>query len=161
MPEVEHTPLAAGCKSRTEYGVRAAIHERAQELAVLIGIVFEIGILDDAQFAARLANRTANGRSFALIGSGFEQANRARVFLGDSFYLGHGRIGRAIIHDDDLPVEAVWQRRSDHSLQQGGDKFLLVIQRYQNRDFHPPVVVAATLSTLPQPGGVRVWSPPK
>src|SRR5580658_8545387 len=92
MPEVQHTPLAAAQKSRTEYRVGAPIQQWTQKLGVLIRVVFEIGVLDDAEFPARFPDRPANGGSLTLIGYGLQQANYAWVFLRDGFHFLHGGI---------------------------------------------------------------------
>jgi hypothetical protein len=51
----------------------------------------------------------------------------------DRLNLFDGRIGRAVISNDDLAVHTIGQRCRDHPLQQRGDELFFVVQRNENR----------------------------
>src|SRR5437660_12119956 len=60
MPEIEHPPLAPQ-KARAEHRVRLSLENRAQQSAVLLRIVFQVGVLDDdhVSVAASIPRRMA------------------------------------------------------------------------------------------------------
>src|ERR1700733_8710450 len=105
MPEVEHTPLAPGHESRTEYGVGATVDQWPQKFQVFIRVVLKVCVLNDGEFSASLGDRPAEGCSFALVAGGPQQADHTGVFFRYRFHFFDRRVGGTVVGDDNLAVE--------------------------------------------------------
>ena len=57
--------FAAG-KARAEHDVGAVLQYRIDELRILVGVIFHVGVLDDHEIAGRRSDPGSNGSTFAL-----------------------------------------------------------------------------------------------
>jgi hypothetical protein len=67
MPKGQHAGLLAGQIARTEYGIGVPAQQRAQQGGVFGGIIFQIGVLDQAEVAARFLDGGADGGALAFV----------------------------------------------------------------------------------------------
>lgn len=85
VPEVEHAVHTGAEESRAEDNIRATREDRHEEFGVLIGVVFEIGVLDDDDVGIDVLESGAQGGSFALVDLVGENAD-AVVGLGEGLH---------------------------------------------------------------------------
>ena len=67
MPEVQHPAILTTSEPRAVHDVGLAFDERTYELRILRRIVFEIGVLNQHDFARAGGQPGADGCAFALI----------------------------------------------------------------------------------------------
>src|SRR5438477_4351226 len=131
VPEIKHLPLFTK-KTRAENDVCSAIENGPEQALKVRGIIFEIGVLKDGEVTAHLGNRTAKRSAFALI-----------LFLPENFDLRVGNsqfqsdapgvIGRAVIHQHNLAVQAGGQTDGKNAFDAAAQRELFVERGDQNR----------------------------
>src|SRR5579872_558257 len=67
VPIRQHSRLLTRQVARAENGIGAPVEQGPQELRVFRGIVFEIGVLHQAEISVRIFERGANGRALAFV----------------------------------------------------------------------------------------------
>ena len=82
MLEEERALELAGHEAGAEDGVGALVEEERDHREQVGGMVFEVGIVDDAEFAFRARDRRAHGAAFALVRSW--RWNSQAIFPGGS-----------------------------------------------------------------------------
>ena len=99
VPEVQHPAVLSGQKPGAEDGVGNPRQHRAQQRGVVVGVVFQIGVLDQSQVSGHHPNRRAHGGRLALVAlvQHVLDALIAAGQLGDQFA---AAIGRAVVDDD-------------------------------------------------------------
>ena len=65
VPVVDHAPLAGDQEARPVDHIGLVGQQRTQHFRVLGGVVFQVGVLDDAEFAHRVFQCRADGRALA------------------------------------------------------------------------------------------------
>ena len=83
MPEVQHAALAHNHEARAIDDVGISLDQRFQQVRVLARIVLEVGVLDEAELAARLFDGVANSRALSLVSRAADDADNLRVSAGD------------------------------------------------------------------------------
>src|SRR5438105_15903858 len=129
MPEIQHAPLADNHEPRSVHYVGLALDQGFEDMTVFPRIVLEIGVLDDAELAARLLDCRPDRRALTPVAVVAEHPDPIRTGSGD--LLGDlGRaVGRAVVDHDDLAIDAVGKRGVDDALEQGPNELLLGIKR--------------------------------
>jgi hypothetical protein len=82
VPEVEHAVHAGTEEARAKDDIGLAEKDGREELRVLVGVVFEVGILDDDDVGMDMLEAGAKGGTFALVDLMGEDAD-AVVGLGE------------------------------------------------------------------------------
>ena len=108
--------------------VRAARQDRLHQPGIVLGVVLEIGVLDDDDLAPRLGERGADGVSFSaipLVGEGADRhpPGQLREHLA-------GAVAGAVVHHDHFLVD----RHRQHAFEQRLEGGMLVVDRHQNRE---------------------------
>jgi hypothetical protein len=80
VPEVENAAPARVGEAGTVHGVGDIVHQRLEDPAVFVRVVFEVGVLDDREFAARLLQRPAHGGALAPVALEPHQPDQSRIF---------------------------------------------------------------------------------
>src|SRR5712692_3593451 len=101
---------------------------------ILVGVVFEVGILDDAELPARGLDRCSDGRALALIPVVTEQPYDVRMKGSDLLHDFGGAIGGGVIDHNDFAADLLRERRAQNSFQQGTNEFFFVIKGHQDRE---------------------------
>ena len=102
MPEAEHAPRPSEEAGAVDH-VGSAVTDRLDQLVVILGIVFEVGVLDHDDVASRFFESSAHGRSLAaVVGLVEDPAVRLGGERGEELA---GTVGRRVVDDEDLLVE--------------------------------------------------------
>ena len=134
MPIVEHA-VRLSEKAGAEDHIGPAIEQRCEELGILPGVVFEIGILHDHDVAG--GGGEACPQRGPLAGIPLMQAEREVGPRGDM--LGEPlpcAIRRAVVHDDDLHRQPVRQRCGPDPLDDLREQRAFVVDRDDDTQFH-------------------------
>src|SRR6266481_5854782 len=79
MPEIVHA-LRAAEKAGAEDDIGATVEDGLEQLGIIAGVVFEIGILDEDDFAGGFGEAAAEGGAFALVLRLKEKAEIAQLY---------------------------------------------------------------------------------
>lgn len=101
MPEVEHAVHAGPKEARAKDDIGLAEEDGSKELWILVGVVFEVGILDDDDVGIDMLEAGAKGGTFSLIDLMGEDAN-AVVGLGKFLHGVPCAVFGAVVHHDEL-----------------------------------------------------------
>ena len=112
----ESTAPATGEIAGTEDGIGVAIEQRPEQGRVIARIVFEIGVLHQAEIAAGVFDGGTHGRAFALVHFVPEQAN-ARFDGGEPRQDFRGAVSGTIVNDDEFLLQSLRNGRIQNSLQ--------------------------------------------
>ncbi len=134
VPVVHHAPLAGDHEPRPVHRVRLALQKRLQQVRVFAGIVFQIGILNQAVLAVCVLHRGADGRALPQVALVPDQKHHAGVSLRDLFHDLVGAIRRSVVHHDDFPPQPFRQWGREDSFEECPHEFLFVEKRDQYRD---------------------------
>ena len=121
VPVHHHAPGIA-LEARAEDDVGVAVEDRLDELRILVGVVFEVGVLDDDDVAARLGDAAADGRPLPLVHR-LEDVADLRPLLRERRDDVARAVGRAVVDDDDLLLD----RHRPHPAQQLRHRRALVV----------------------------------
>jgi hypothetical protein len=147
VPVVDHTALARNEKARAVDHIGPVGDERGQDLGILGRVVFQIGILDDAEFAGGLLQPGADGGAFAGIDLVMKDADAAAVGSRQLFQYPCRAIGGTIVHDHNLRLDSLGKRGIQGAQDGSLDVLLLVINRHDNRQ--QPFLAHRSLSHTP------------
>jgi len=105
--------------------VRVPVHDRLDELRILLGVVFEVGILDQHDLAARFGNAAADGGTLSLV-DGLQDVADLGPLLCESGDDVARPVGGAVVDDYDLLLDrhfadAAQQFRNGRPLVVAGD----------------------------------------
>lgn len=133
MPEEKDPMRVAAHKSGAVHDIRIARENGLQQYIVFLGIVFQIGILDQDIIPARVLDPCMHGRTLALVLWLAEILNGG-LGVVHHIFLDHevGIVLRAIIDDDDLLLDMTDQFHIAHFVQQDGNGRCLVIYGNDN-----------------------------
>lgn len=109
-----------------------AIDDGLEHLDVIVGIVFEVTVLDEDDVAGGFADADADGCAFAEVLDGMMDGDEAGVAVED---LG-GAVGRPIIDDHDFFIAADGQRGFHDAVEHHRDHVDLVVDRDDDGDLH-------------------------
>src|ERR1700733_4647530 len=99
-PEKEAQPAFRTIGPHTIDRVGYTLFERTQQLGVILGIVFEVGILNQNIFAVCVGKGGANGRSFAIVVFVENNGNVISWRKGLQFFA--GAVDRAVVNKNDF-----------------------------------------------------------
>ena len=102
VPEVKYTALASIGETGAINYISVTFQDRPQHNFVIARVVFQVGVLDDADITGGGFDRCADRVTFALVLLKENGFNDLRVFRLQFFDDLHGTIFRAIIHQDDF-----------------------------------------------------------
>jgi hypothetical protein len=124
----------AAQKARAEHDVGVAGEDGLDEDRILVGVVFEVGILDQRDVAGDGRDRGADGGALAGVLGVEEHADAVvgvAVGLGaDGAHQVSGAVGRRVVDDDDLLADG----HGAHALDQLADRQALVEHGHQDRE---------------------------
>ena len=132
MPVIHDPPLGHDHETRTIHRIRVALEQWLQQVFVLARIVFQVGVLNQAELAARFGHRGPDGRALAAIPLVAQKPHYARITPHKFFDDAVGAIGRTVIHHDDLAFDAIRQRSGKCPAKNGRDVLFFVEERNQN-----------------------------
>ena len=123
VPEVHDAMGVAAHEARAEHDIRFAVEDGLEQLRVFLRVVLEIGVLHDDEITSGGGKAGAQRGPLALVALVIEDPGDER----DDFTAQNltRPIGRAVIHDDDLLLEAGHGRRA-HGVDNRPDGFRLV-----------------------------------
>src|SRR5688572_23421305 len=114
--------------------VGLALEDGANQLRIFVGVVLEIGVLDDHHVAGRLADAAPHRRALALIVRLEQNADAVvPVQLLEDF---PGPILRPIIDDHQLLFDGT-EIDFEYAGDDGADGGLLVVRRHDDTELHP------------------------
>jgi hypothetical protein len=136
---------APSCEPGAEDDVRDAALDRLDQRGHVRGVVLEIRVLDHGDVAVDVRDRRPDGGALAAVALAQHDPPVAAVVpaLQDVGRL----VGRAVVHDDHLPVEV----ERLHALEELGDRGPLVVGRNQERDPHGRSLAGNPRSTSLRP----------
>src|SRR5208337_1278023 len=146
MPVVEDAMRSTAEKTGTIDDVRLAGFQRAEQPGIVLGVVFEVGILDDDVVASRLLNSAAERSSLAQIAGLKEEANLRPALFEVEQNLA-GTVAGAIIDAKEFDLQADRQNALDHL----GQRRFFVVDGHHHREFH-----SENLLLYQRPEAVRV-----
>ena len=103
-------------------------------MRVLGGIVLEVCVLNQAQFTARGVDRGANGGALSAVPGMADDAHDAGAGLRNLLRDFRRPIGRPVVDDHNLPLDARGKGRSQDTADQGSNEFLFVVKWNQDRE---------------------------
>src|SRR5579864_5288047 len=135
MPVRQHAALLARHVPRSEHRIRPPVEQRTQQLHIFVRIVFEIGVLHQAEIPRRMRDRRPHRRALPLIPLMLNQLD-PRVALRQALQYSQRSVGRAIVHHDQLALHVLRQRRGQHHRQAALGHSALVIHGDQDGKKH-------------------------
>src|SRR5439155_20498805 len=116
--------------------IRLILHDRPEQFWVIAVVIFQIGILNKNDIAARMGKSVAQRGAFSLVHRLMKHAEGA---LGEKAWklieLFCGAVGGTIVDTDNLALASVRERRVNHQLDQFLNGLLLVVHGDDDRDF--------------------------
>jgi len=101
VPEIQHAVFVRPDKTRAKDSIRLAAENGLQQRAVVLGVVFEIGVLDKHDFRGGQVDASPQSRAFTHVVRVADQLD-AGLALGDLENDFRGFVCGAIIHNDDF-----------------------------------------------------------
>ena len=149
VPEQEH-PVRSAQKARAVDDIGVAFEDGGQELRIVARIVLQVGVLDDDDLAAHLG---LSGPERCPLASVALMAQDDEVGPDDALEELGRRVGRAIVHDDELFLLGRPPHAGDHLR----NRRSLVIDRDDHREQRAPGVrgrsSARSPAATPSPAG--------
>ena len=108
MPKRQHPGLPARQITRTEDGVGVAGEQRLQQHRVFGGVIFEVGVLYDAEVAGGLLDGRPHRRAFAPVHLVAKKTD-ARIAFRQTLQNQGRAVGRTVVDHNQLPVHVFWQ----------------------------------------------------
>src|SRR5205814_5873937 len=102
---------------------------------VLGGIVFEVSVLNEGEISDRILNRGADRGAFSLV-VGMLVEPDLRMRGGEALEDGVAAVGRAVVHNDQLPLHVLRQGRDEHVRDTALDHSALVVDRHEDGKLH-------------------------
>jgi hypothetical protein len=144
VPEVEHSPRRAG-ETRSVDDIAAAIENRLEELSVVVGIVLEVGVLDEDDIPRGDFDPVTYGGALPFIDSVDDQAKGvasaglsfdhdliASIAQPEPGELLARAVGGAIVDDDELLIDGDLADTTDDLR----DGVALVVGRHNDGELH-------------------------
>ena len=131
MPEVDDAVGVSAGETGAEHDVGLAVDNGFEEARVLVGVVFEVGVLDDDSVAGGGGDAGAECGPFALVDVVVDDFGDERGDRGAEDFA--GAVGRAVIHDDDFLFS---DRGGADAIDDGADSFRLVVAGDDDGEFH-------------------------
>src|SRR5205085_1293076 len=118
------------------HNVGAILNDREYQLDVVVGIVFQIGILHENKIAGGQLKTIAQGRALSFVDFLVQDFE---VFAGKEpgklIDPGGAAVGRAVVDADDLAHNPRQQRRADDAANQLLERRFLVVNGNDDRKF--------------------------
>ena len=131
VPEIDDAVGVSAGETGAEDDVGLAVDDGFEEARVFVGVVFEVGVLDDDSVAGGSGDAGSERGAFALIDVVVDYFGDERGDLGAEDFA--GAVGRAVIDDDDL--HRGYGSGAD-AIDDGADGLRLVIAGDDDGEFH-------------------------
>src|SRR5713101_127503 len=134
VPVVEH-PVLPAVEAVAEHHVSPVLQDRTQERRIVARIVFEVGVLDQDDLAARTGEAGTEGGPLATVFLVGDDPDRPGMLRRESLELPGRSVRRAIVDHHQLALEI--EGRSTHALDDLADRGGLVEDRNDDREAGP------------------------
>ena len=128
VPEEQDPPVVAAGEPGAVDDVRVSGQDRPEEPGIVGRVVFQVGVLDDAQVPRRQLNGGPDGRALPLVGLVEVDPDEFRVSLPELLKDVVGAVRRAIVDDDELPPQASRKLLGEHERDEFPDREALVVR---------------------------------
>ena len=126
-------------EAAAENDVGLAFDDRLEQLRVIVGVVFQIGILHQHDVAGGKGEAVAQRGTFAFIDGLMPDGERgARELCRQLIQPGGGVVFGAVVDADDLPLHPGRQRGIDDAADQFLNGRAFVVNRNDDRKLHSP-----------------------
>src|SRR5260370_29954311 len=123
-----HDALRPGKKARAVHHVGTAVGQRPNHGGVVPGVVFKVSVLQEHVWIFSRRKAKPQRSAFAAIGGVKKTLHAWMAELAQKL---RGAVGRSVVDDDDLLVEAAIQ----HALDYAADRRCFVVLRNHDRNF--------------------------
>src|SRR5262245_40723652 len=139
--------MGSAMEAVAEDDIRVTIENRLEEGAIILRVVFEVGILDEDHLPRHMGDRRANGSALAEIPLMREHLDLLALTPSASDETLEelpSPVHRAIIHENQFHRHLDWSRAyPPDDLGNRGD---LIVDWYDHRKLHAPSLLSAGLS---------------
>ena len=131
VPEVDDAVGVSARETGAEDDIGLAVDDGFEEARVFVGVVFEVGVLDDDSVAGGGSDAGAERGTFTLVDVVVDDFGDERGDFGAEDFA--GAVGRAVIDDDDFLFR---DGGGADAIDDGADGFCLVVAGDDDGEFH-------------------------
>jgi hypothetical protein len=132
VPVIDHPPFAGDEEARAVNHIRPILHERAKHLGIFGRVVFQIRVLDDAEFASRILQSRPNGGALASVLLMVNDSHPVRVLRGEVTENLTRTIGGTVVYRNHFAGESCGQRRRESAVDGCRQELFFVIDRNED-----------------------------